>query len=257
MNRFKNFSVSFWIGWRIFKTLSSTFLLFYSRLEWKMPVSLLWVSCRSCDEQYSAVEGEGSPLKDWLHRSLFCRQADPRHGCPSGLCHKSGSRPQWLVPLVRKYVPSFLSLCLSVWSVCLISLFLSVSLPLSLSLSLFLWYVHQTCLPVCIWPIQYGNWTAVQMYTRISQNTDTEFSESMEIVTWANGHSLPAKLIVQHWWEVVVRWHLHISSLFRGWSIQPALISQNSLLNQWTSTLHQNFTEVNHILIWWVWNCQW
>ena len=41
-------------------------------------------------------------------------------------------------------------------------------------------------------------------------------------------------------------WHSHISSHFWGWSIRLVLISQ-SLLNQWTSTLHQNFTEVSHL----------
>ena len=60
---------------------------------------------------------------------------------------------------------------------------------------------------------------------------------------------LPAKLIVVRWWGVIVLWHLHISSYFRGWSIWPVLIGPKSLFNQWTSTLHQNFTEVSHLPI--------
>ena len=41
----------------------------------------------------------------------------------------------------------------------------------------------QTCLPVRICPYSYGNWLAVRKYAHISQNTDTEFPESMEIAT--------------------------------------------------------------------------
>ena len=64
-----------------------------------------------------------------------------------------------------------------------------------------------------------------------------------------NTSFLPAKPIVVRWWGVTVRCHLHISCDFRGWSIQPVMIGQKSLLNQWTSTLHQNFTEVGHLPI--------
>ena len=91
----------------------------------------------------------------------------------------------------------------------------------------------------------------------ISQNMDSEFPQSTEIVTWTNASLLPAKPIIERWWGVIVRWHLHISSHFWGWSMRPVLIGQKSLLNQWTSTLHWNFTEVNHIPIWRVWSCWW
>ena len=65
-----------------------------------------------------------------------------------------------------------------------------------------------------------------------------KFPESMEIVTWAIASLFPAKLIIERWWGVIVRWHLHISSHLRDWNMQPVLIGQKSLLNQWTSTLH-------------------
>ena len=83
------------------------------------------------------------------------------------------------------------------------------------------------------------------MYAHISQNTHIEFPESTEIATWTNASSLPGKPIVECWLEVIVRWHLHISSHFWGWSIQPVLTGQKGLLNQCTSTLHQNFSEVS------------
>ena len=37
---------------------------------------------------------------------------------------------------------------------------------------------------------------------------------------------------------VIVRWHLHNSSHFQGWSIWQVLIGQKYFLNQWTRTLH-------------------
>ena len=106
------------------------------------------------------------------------------------------------------------------------------------------WATHPS-LPISIWPYQYRNRPAVQMYTCVSQNTDTEFPESTEIATWTNASWLPVKPIVEHWWGVIVRWHLRILSHFRGWSIQPVLIGQEGLLNQ----MHRNFTEVSHLPI--------
>ena len=58
-------------------------------------------------------------------------------------------------------------------------------------------------------------------------------AESLEITPWTN-ESLPAESSV----DGVVGGHLLISSYFRDGSIQPVLIGQKSLLNQWTLTLH-------------------
>ena len=71
----------------------------------------------------------------------------------------------------------------------------------------------------------------------ISQNTDKEFPkirksrrERMRVCCqWSQSLSVDG---------VIVHWHLHISSHFRGWSIRLILIGQKSFLNQWTSTLH-------------------
>ena len=82
--------------------------------------------------------------------------------------------------------------------------------------------------------------------TSVFLKIQTEFPESMEIVTWTNASLLPVKPIVERWWGVIVHWHLHISSHFQDWSILLVLIGQKSLLNQSTSTLHQNFTDVSH-----------
>ena len=74
--------------------------------------------------------------------------------------------------------------------------------------------------------------------------------QSFQKVRKVNDASLlPGKPIVEGWWGVIVHWHSHISSHFWGWSIWPVLIGPKSLLNQWTSTLHQNFTEVSNLPI--------
>ena len=61
--------------------------------------------------------------------------------------------------------------------------------------------VLRTCLPVRIWPYLYENQPALGMYTHISQNTDKDIPENTEFATSTNANSLPAKLVVEHWWS--------------------------------------------------------